>query len=391
MILEQIVFALALFALGLSFMAFVKAFPKIRVILKLPGFLIKRFRRSTRPLAESVFAVLIGLLVGALLMAAFGHNPIRGYISMLKGFGLYIEEGYFRATEFAEMLAFATPLMLTAITFAVGMKAGLFNIGAEGQVYVGAAAAALIAGHFALPAGLHLFAATAIAMLAGAFWALLPALLKLWKGVHEVISTIMLNWIAFHLVTYLVIYHLAGVLAERTATALPTARYAVLMEGSTLTTVIFVAIAFCIGVYILLWRTRIGYELRLAGDNPDAARYAGISLRRAMLVSFVIGGMAAGLAGASQVIGRPPAWSLYATLGTVATLGFTGIGIALVGRNHPIGGIFAAIFFAGVVHGGRFMEYDWGISSELVVAIQGVFVIALAIPALLSIIRRRPK
>lgn len=324
-------------------------------------------------------------------MAAFGHNPIHGYVSMLKGFGLYIEEGYFRATEFAEMLAFATPLMLTAITFAVGMRAGLFNIGAEGQVYVGAAAAAWIAGHFALPSGLHLFAATAVAMLAGAFWALLPALLKMWKGVHEVISTIMLNWIAFHLVMYLVIYHLAGIWAERTATALPTARYAVLMQGSTLTTVIFVALAFCIGIFILLWRTRMGYELRLAGDNPDAARYAGISLRRAMLLSFVIGGLAAGLAGASQVIGRPPAWALYATLGTVATLGFTGIGIALVGRNHPIGGIFAAIFLAGVIHGGRFMEYDWGISSELVVAIQGVIIIALAIPALFGIIRRRPK
>lgn len=349
------------------------------------------FRTLMRPIEESVFAVSLGLLVGALFMIAFGHNPIDGYISMLKGFGIFIYEGAFEVTELLETFAFAVPLMLTAITFAVGMKAGLFNIGAEGQVFIGAVAAAWIAGHFALPAGLHLFAATAVAMLAGAFWALLPALLKIWRGVHDVISTIMFNWIAFHLATYLVIYHLAGLFAERTAIALPTARYEVLVEGSTLTTVIFVALAVCIGVFILLWHTKGGYELRLAGSNPDAARYAGVSIRRTILLSFVVGGLAAGLAGASQVIGRPPMWSLYATLGTVVMLGFNGIGVALIGRNHPIGGIFAAIFFAGVIHGGRFMEYDWGISSELVVAIQGIIVIALALPSLLAIVRRRPK
>jgi len=360
-------------------------------VIRLFGTLRARFKTIARSLAESAFAVLVGLLVGALLMVAFDFSPIDGYRSMLKGFGIFIKEGYFKITELMEALAFATPLMLTAITFAVGVKAGLFNIGAEGQVYIGAAAAAWIAGHFALPAGLHLFAATAVAMLAGASWALLPALLKMWKGVHEVISTIMFNWIAFHLVMYLVIYHLAGILAERTAPALPTARYPVLMEGSTLTAVIFVALAFCIGIFILLWRTRMGYELRLVGDNPDAARYAGISIRRAMLISFVVGGLAAGLAGASQVIGRPPAWSLYATMGTVVTLGFSGIGVALIGRNHPIGGIFAAIFLAGVVHGGRYMELDWGISSELVVAIQGIIILTLAIPALLAVIGKGPK
>jgi simple sugar transport system permease protein len=211
----------------------------------------------------------------------------------------------------------------------------------------------------------------------------------------------MLNWVAFFHVPYLVRYHFSGIYLHKTAEALPTARYPVL--GASLTAVIFVALAACVVVYFLLWRTRAGYELRLVGDNPDAARYAGISIRRAILVSFIVGGLAAGLAGASQVIGRPtPDWTLPMTLGTVFGLGFSGIGVALVGRNHPIGGIFAAILFAGMLNGAKFMEWDWGISSELIIAIQGVIIIALAIPELLAMskggikkltlkIRRKPK
>jgi len=408
-------------------------------------------RTLKRPLAESLFALLIGLLIGAGFMLAFGYDPIMGYISMLKGFGIFTIEGFLavlaiialgllltafigaywakipqalawpwrkkisrrsislvaivvfivvfilflisRMLEFLdkielmEMLAYSVPLMLTAVTFAVGMRAGIFNIGAEGQVYMGAVAAAWIGGHFVLPAGLHLFATTAFAMIIGAAWALLPAILKIRAGVHEVISTIMLNWVAFFHVPYLIINRFAGVYAERTPTILPTARYPIL--GASLTAVIFVALAACVVVYILLWRTRAGYELRLVGDNPDAARYAGISIRRAILISFIIGGMAAGLAGASQTIGRPlMGWTLPATLGTVFGLGFWGIGIAVIGRNHPIGGVFAALLFAGMLNGAKFMEYDWGISSELVVAIQGVIIIALAIPALLDVSRR---
>ncbi|NIX02688.1 MAG: ABC transporter permease, partial [Phycisphaerae bacterium] len=233
---------------------------------------------------------------------------------------------------------------------------------------------------------------TAFGMFLGALWAIPAALLKMWRGVHEVISTIMFNWISFHLTMYLAIYYLAEPgSAERTVSALPGARYPVLMVGSSLTAVIFVVIAFCIAIYIYLWGTKAGYELRLVGTNPDAANYAGVSSRRVMLLSFVIGGLAAGLAGASQIIGRPPAWSLYATLGNVITLGFDGIGVALIGRNHPIGGIFAAVFYGGLQHGSRLMEYKAGVYSELVRAISGLIVVALAIPEIVAILRRRFK
>ena len=342
----------------------------------------KGLRNLARPVGQSVFAVLVGLSIGALLMIVSGYNPIAAYYALFKGaFGSF--------PGWLETLAFATPLMLTAITFAVGMKAGIFNIGAEGQVFFGAVGAAWVGGWIALPAGLHVAAATAFGMFFGVLWALPAALLKIWRGVHEVISTIMLNWIAFYFVMYLVTYHLAGARAELTKPAMASARYAVL--GESLTSVIFVVIAFCVLIYILLWRTRTGYELRLAGSNPDAARYAGISARRAILISFIIGGLAAGLAGATQVLGRPPSWALFASMGNVVNLGFVGIGIALIGRNHPIGGILAAIFYGGILHGGRFMEYEVGVYSELVHVILGIIIIALAIPEILPIIRRRFK
>jgi simple sugar transport system permease protein len=334
-----------------------------------------------RPVAESGVAVVIGLVAGAFLMMAFRFDPVQAYVALFVG-------AFGSTAGILESLAFATPLMVTAVTFAVGVRAALFNIGAEGQMYLGAIGATIVGGTMVLPAGVHPIAATLFAMCLGALWALPAAILKVWRGVHEVVSTIMLNWMAFWFVTFLVRTYLSEPgRAERAIPALPTARYPVL--GETLTAMIFVVLIFCVAVTILLWRTGIGFELRLVGDNPEAAKYAGASSSRAILLSFLVGGLAAGLAGASQILGRPPSWTLYATMGNLLNLGLDGIGVALIGRNHPIGGVFAAIFYGGLMHGGRFMEYNVGVASELVDAINGIIVIALAMPEVVAIIRRR--
>jgi len=339
--------------------------------------------RLPQPLGESLTTILLGLAAGGLLMAVFGHHPLVAYHALLVG-------AFGTVPDMLESLAYATPLMLTALTFAVGVRGGLFNIGAEGQMYLGAVAAIFVAGTFPLPPGIHLAAATLAGMLAGGVWAVIPALLKVSRGVHEVISTIMMNWISFHLSTYLTLAFLIGaVRGDSTRPALPTARYAVLTEDATLTAAVFVAVAFALLVYLYLWGTRAGYELRLAGENPDAARYAGVHAGRVVVLNFVIGGLAAGLAGATQVIGRPPAWALYATLGNVATLGFDGIGVALVGRNHPVGSVLAACLFGALAQGGRLMEYQAGVPSELVRALNGLIVITLAVPELWAMARRR--
>lgn len=341
---------------------------------------VKRlFQKLKRPLLESLLAIIIGLIIGAILMAIFGYDPIAAYSALLIG-----SLGSFDGI--CESLANATPLMLTGLTFAIGMKSGYFNVGAEGQAYLGAIGAIMIGSTIHLPYGVHLAIATLFAMFMGALWSLPVSALKAWRGVHEVVSTIMLNWMALFFVRYLIEYHYYEPgRAERAMPVLPTARYQVL--GASLTTVIFVAVAFMLFAYFLLWRTTLGYELRLTGSNPEAARYIGINSTRVIFLNFFLGGLAAGLAGATQVLGRPPAWTIYKTLGNVINLGFDGIGAALIGRNHPIGIIFASILLGILSYGARFMMY-LGVDPDLTRAVNGVIIIALSLPELYRIIKR---
>ncbi|MEM4288253.1 MAG: ABC transporter permease [Candidatus Caldarchaeum sp.] len=340
----------------------------------------ERARRILSRVAESILAVAVGLLGGAILMIIYGYDVVTAYRALFLG-------AFGDLSGILETLAFATPLIMTGLTFGVGVRTGLFNVGAEGQMYLGAVGAVFVAGAVKLPHVIHVIMATAFAMLAAALWSLPAALLKIARGVHEVVSTIMLNWVAFWLVTYLVTYQLADpTRAERAVPAQETARYAVL--GASLTTVFLLVIAAALAVYFILWRTTLGYELRVVGHNPDAARYAGINIPKTFIMSFFIGGLMAGLAGASQVLGRPPHWTVFATMGNLINLGYEGIGVSLIGRNHPIGIILASIFYGGLLHGGRFMEFEAGVASELVRAINGIIIISLAVPGSLQIIRK---
>ncbi|RLG83443.1 MAG: ABC transporter permease [Thermoprotei archaeon] len=344
-----------------------------------------RLKYALREVGLSLLAMGIGLGFGALLMAIYGYDPILAYKALFRG-------AFGDITEIAETLAFSIPLMLTGLTFAIGVKAGLFNIGAEGQMYLGAIGAVAFGGLLSLPHGIHVAVAALGAMLFGALWSVGPALLKIYRGVHEVISTIMFNWIAYWFVMYLALHVLVDPnRSERTIPVAETARFSVLLKGSTLTGAIYVAIAFCIVVYLFLSLTKIGFELRLLGANPTAAQYAGVNPKKVIFLSFLIGGLAAGLAGGLQIIGRPPAWALYGTLGNVLGLGFAGIGVALIGRNNPIGVVLAAIFYGALQHGGRYMEYEAGVCSELIGAISGLIIIALSVPEVVTLIRLRLK
>jgi simple sugar transport system permease protein len=333
-------------------------------------------------IAETGVALLLGLLLGALLMTLYGYNSILAYSSLFAGaFGSIF--------DLAETLSFAMPIMLTALTFAIGIKAGFFNIGAEGQLYLGAIGAIIVGGLFILPPGLHLIVTIFAAMAFGALWSIVPALLKIFRGVHEVISTIMFNWMAYYFVMYLALYHLAEPgRSEKTISVLETARFDVIMPGTTLTGAVFVSIVFTLMIFAYLSVTRSGFELRILGAGADSAKYAGINIKKVTLTAFILGGLAAGLAGGLQIIGKPPTYALYGTLGNIFGLGFDGIGVALIGRNHPLGIIFASIFYGGLQHGGRYMEYQAGVASELVRAVNGLIIISLAVPELIRIIMR---
>ncbi len=337
--------------------------------------------RQLNPVVESVVAGIIGLVIGAAIMLVYGYDPISAYSSLFRGsFGSFY--------SWAESLANATPLILTALTFAVAMRGGLFNIGAEGQLYIGALAAVSVS-LIQLPYPLHVVVALLAAMLAGMIWSLPVALLKLGRGVHEVISTIMFNWIAHFFAFYLIANVLTDPLrGEKTISIVETSRLARMVPQTSLNYGLIIALVAVAVVLFLLWRTTSGFELRVSGHNPEAAHYAGISRRKQVMTAFVIGGATAGLAGAVQVMGRPPTYAVLSGLPQFVNLGFDGIGVAMIGRNHPIGIVIAAIFFGGLLVGGRIMQFSPGVPLELVRVIEGVIILALAVPELRTVVVR---
>ena len=333
-----------------------------------------------RPLWESFLAGFIGLVGGAIIMSIFGYNPIAAYVALFVG-------GFGDLYGFSGTLAHATPLILTALTFAIGLRGGLFNIGAEGQVYLGALAAVSMS-YIHLPPGIHLIVTLIAAMIAGALWSLVPALLKVLRGVHEVISTIMFNWIAHFLAFYLVATILVDPLrAEKTISILPSARFPILTPGTSLSYGIFLSLVTAAAVYFFLWYTTKGFEIRAVGFNPHASNYAGMTAWKTGMLAFIIGGITAGLAGAVQIMGRPPTYAILTGMPLITNLGFDGLGVAMVGRNNPIGIIFAAIFFGGLAAGGRMMQMSAGVPLEMVRVVEGIMIIALSIPELARLIR----
>ncbi|MBO67095.1 MAG: ribose ABC transporter permease [Acidiferrobacteraceae bacterium] len=337
-----------------------------------------RFRSLNKylnPINESLLAGAIGLAIGAIIMVGLGYSPLDAYSSLLRG-------SFGSVYSWAESLANATPLILTALTFAIAMRGGLFNIGAEGQLYIGAIAAVSVS-LIQISAPFHLIIALVAAMTAGALWSLPVAILKLTRGVHEVISTIMLNWIA----RFFAFYMIANVLmdpvrGEKTISIAETSRFARILPGSSLNYGIVVSALAVLLILFLLWRTTAGFELRAAGHSQESSNYAGISYKKQVLRAFLLGGVLAGLAGAVQVMGRPPTYALISGLPQMIDLGFDGIAVAMIGRNHPVGIIFAAIFFGGLMVGGRMMQMSAGVPLELVRIVEGAIILALAVPEL---------
>ncbi len=329
-------------------------------------------------LKKTVIAGVIGFAVGALIMMLYGYDPISAYTALFSGaFGdLY---------SFSESLANATPLILTALTFAIGFRGGMFNIGAEGQLYLGALAAVTVS-LFHLPSGMGIALSIIFAVLAGAIWSLPVAILKAARGVHEVISTIMLNWISQFLAFYLIAKILVDPLrAEKTISIAASVRFPLLVPGTSLSYGIFISLFAAIVIYFLLWRTVIGFDIRATGHNPLAAAYAGIEKWKIILFVFITGGLTAGLAGAMHVMGRPPIYAIYGGMPSIKGLGFEGLAVAMIGRNHPIGIIFAAIFFGGLLAGGRMMQLFAHVPLEMVRVVEGVVVLFLAIPELVKL------
>jgi len=342
----------------------------------------RRTLTGLHPALESLLAAVIGLLIGALLMYIWGFNPWKAYWALLQG-------AYGGSYEWASSLSRATPLILTALTFSVCVRAGMFNIGAEGQMLMGAMAAICVT-YFRMPVGLHLLVGLVFALTAGAVWSIVPALLKITRGVSEVISTIMFNWIGRWLALYLAIYVIVDPMrAEKTLTVPVTARFPILVRGTDFSYSFFLSLFVALVLYFILWHTTMGYEVRAAGLNPTAARYGGIRNKRTMLWSFLLGGAAAGLAGAAIVMGMPPSYAAFGggAFPNLTNIGFDGMAVAMVGRNHPIGIVAASVLFGGLNAGGRVMQFYGSnpVPLEMVRIVMGAIVLAMSVPELIRL------
>ena len=329
-----------------------------------------------------IFAVVVALALGAAAMLATNVDlPTigRSYVALLNG-----SVGSINAIS--ETLTAAIPLTLAGLGIALGFRAGMFNIGAEGQLLIGGMAAAIVGFSFAgLPAIVHLPLVILAGALAGGFYAAIAGWLRAATGAHEVISTIMLNLISYRLVDYM----LRLDFIQREGRSDPISRSVLdsaelprlltsLDPNLRLHAGVFLMIAAVIFMNWLLFKTRLGFEFRASGENPEAARYAGMKAGLIIVLAMGLAGALAGLAGANQVsgvLGR-------ASPGFSAGIGFDAIAVALLGRSHPWGVLLAGLLFGALEAGGRQMQVDAGVSIDLIGIIQALIIVFIAAPLL---------
>jgi simple sugar transport system permease protein len=320
-------------------------------------------------LLQSLAAILIALLVGAGLITIFGKDALAAYRALLDGAAGNLN-------SLAETLLKAIPLTLAGIGVSVAFRAGVFNVGAEGQLYIGAMTSAwvgLLLGD--QPWYVVLPTMMIAAMLAGALWAGIAGILKTTLGASELINTIMLNYIAIFFVGYL----LHGPLQEpnsplgQTARLGEAARLPRILEGTRLHAGIIIAIIAVVIVYVLLWRTVWGFQIRASGHNPEAAQSAGISAKWVILSSLLVSGALAGLAGFTEVAGIQRRMIENISPG----YGYTAIVVALLGRTNPPAVFIAAILFAGLQVGASTMESAIGVPSAIATIIQYLIVLLI--------------
>jgi general nucleoside transport system permease protein len=329
-------------------------------------------RRALPVWADVVLLPLINIalafVVVGIIVALLGVDPFHALrLLVLGAVGSPESIGY--------TLYYSTNFIFTGLAVAVAFHAGLFNIGGEGQAYLGGLGCglAILAFDKYLPAWLMIPLAIAAAALFGAAWAAVPAWLQAWRGSHIVITTIMFNFVASALMVYLLVNVLIapGSMTPQSRGFAPSAFLPVLM-GSTLNASILLALACCAGVWIFLWHTSWGYALRTMGHNPAAAVYAGTNLRRMTMLAMCLSGALAGFVGVNELMGVQH----RILLDFQAGYGFAGIAVALMGRNHPLGVALAALLFGALQQGGAEISFDIPqINREMVVVIQGLVIL----------------
>jgi ABC-type uncharacterized transport system permease subunit len=367
-------------------------------------------RKIGPAIGRPVFAVILAIIAGGIVIMLTSPGSLGDRFSSALGAYQALYSGSFGTMQsFAFTLVGVTPLIFTGISVAIAYRVGLFNIGAEGQLAVGAMAACIIGLKASTwPGALLIPVMILCSMVAGAIWGGIVGVLKAWRGAHEVVTTIMLNWIAFFVTDYLITGPFKDpALANTTPPVPPQAtlpQLAVLYNntlGKFLPQIanptsylvdfgIIIALLALVVYWFLMSRTTFGYEVRVIGQNPKAARYAGISVNRNIIVVMAIAGAFSGLAGAVRLMGQFP-YELIGSTFRLDTVGFDAIGVALLGHLTSVGVLFGALLFGGLRQGAGLMQLQAGIPGDLVFIIQALVLFSIASEFLPAIRRRLPK
>lgn len=368
----------------------------------LPPALVARATRLWRAIGLPVSSVLFAFIVGAVVVVITGGDPILAYTDLAcGGLGLFCSGSVLPSYQISETIVYTTPLILTGLAVAIAFRAGLFNIGAEGQLILGAIAATAVGtwqSH--APAVLLLPMVLIAGALAGAVWGGIVGVLKAVTGAHEVVTTIMLNYVAQFLLEFLIVGgplqlpHQSSTSASIGAGGqlpplIPATSDFLGLPGGVYRahTGILIALAVAGLFALLLQRTALGYEIRAVGQSQRAARYAGISVRRTLIVTMLLSGAFAGLAGAVQIAGlRHNLTDIYRPDST----GFDAIAVSLLGQNAAIGIVLAAILFAALHVGGQFMQSNANVSANLVSVLQALILFSIAANFLRTLRLRLP-
>ena len=326
-----------------------------------------------------VVNLLVAFLVAGVVVLLVGENPLSAAVILIDG-------AFGSGQNIAYTLYYATNFIFTGLAVAVAFHAGLFNIGGEGQAYIAGLGVALVCLAFdaILPWWLTFPLAIVAAAAVGALWALIPAYLQAKRGSHIVITTIMFNFIAASVMVYLLVGPLkpAGSMAPQTRNFLEGAQLPKLgwlleavglsVRSAPLNVSFLLALLMAFAVWVLIWRTKLGYEMRTFGFSPKAARYAGISEARIIIVAMLISGALAGMMALNPIMGDQH----HMSLDFVAGAGFVGIAVALMGRSHPAGIVPAAILFGVLYQGGAELAFEMpNISRDMIVIIQGLVIL----------------
>lgn len=318
--------------------------------------------------AGVLVAIVISLLISAGLIATSGANPWEAMQALAKG-------AFGNRNAVLETIVQATPLIFTGLAMVVAFRAKVFNIGAEGQFFAGAMAAAWISMNLAfLPKSIIIVLIVLASLIGGGIWGFIPGFLKARFGSNEIIVTVMLNYVIQFVLSFL----LGGVWRDPSQYFLQTIRFADAAHlptffNSRIHLGFFIALVTVVIIYILLWKTPLGYDIRAIGDNPTSSKYKGIRINLIIIAVMAISGAIAGLAGGMEVTGIHYRLKLDISTG----YGFTGILIALLGRLNPFGVILAAVFFGALINGSTGMQIFTGVPVALVFSVQGIVLIVL--------------